>query len=154
MRYSARHVFEFSNSSAAAALEGSEIIPQCFDIWDIKVPSYKQELQIPDLRESMAQILAILKEAEIVPLQNIILGGISQGCATAIMTLLSTGIMLGGFIGLSGWLPFQEHITSISKYLDESPIICELKPLFRDKSIPMNRRVRRRNDCHDDSRSP
>lgn len=49
----------------------------------------------------------IHEESEFVPLKNIILGGISQGCATAIFTLLSSGLSLGGFVGLSSWLPFQ-----------------------------------------------
>ncbi|KAF2459402.1 Alpha/Beta hydrolase protein [Lineolata rhizophorae] len=47
----------------------------------------------------------IEKEALEVPLDYIILAGISQGCATAIYTLLGGNIQLGGFIGLSGWLP-------------------------------------------------
>ena len=63
---------------------------------------------IPGLRESALEILeTIKKESEYVPYENIILGGISQGCATAILALLSTGIKLGGYIGLCSFLPFQ-----------------------------------------------
>jgi lysophospholipase-2 len=43
---------------------------------------------------------------------RIILGGISQGCATAIHALLYGGIRLGGFIGLSSWLPIEPEITT------------------------------------------
>jgi predicted esterase len=42
-----------------------------------------------------------------------LLGGISQGCATAIHALISGGTQLGGFVGLCSWMPFQEDIASI-----------------------------------------
>lgn len=116
LRYSAQRDFEFSSSSFAEQLKGEEIISQWFDIWDIKVPNNKQELMIPGLQESIRDINDIIQEeAKVVPLENIILGGISQGCATAIYTLLSSSINLGlgGFIGLSSWLPFQSIIETM-----------------------------------------
>ncbi|CZR67002.1 uncharacterized protein PAC_16901 [Phialocephala subalpina] len=114
MRYSAQRDFEFSNSSFAEALKGEEIISQWFDIWSIDAPTEEEELMIPGLQESIGQILDIVKEeAKIVPMDRIILGGISQGCATAILTLLSSELELGGFIGLSSWLPFKEKTETI-----------------------------------------
>jgi lysophospholipase-2 len=111
LRYSAQRDFEFSNSSFAEALKGEEIISQWFDVWDITTPEDKEGLMIPGLKESIGQILKIIKdEAQEIPLERIILGGISQGCATAILTLLSSGIDFGGFIGWCSWLPFQEKI--------------------------------------------
>lgn len=111
LRYSAQRHFEFSSSSFAEALKGEEIISQWFDVWDINTPDFKQDLMIPGLGESIRQILNIItEEAQEVPIERIILGGISQGCATAILTLLSSGITLGGFIGWCSWLPFQKNI--------------------------------------------
>ena len=111
LRYSAQRDFEFSNSSFAEALKGEEIISQWFDVWDITTPEDKEDLMIPGLKESVGQILEIVKEeAQEIPLERIILGGISQGYATAILTLLSSGMDLGGFIGWCSWLPFQKKI--------------------------------------------
>ncbi|KAF8850772.1 alpha/beta-hydrolase [Acephala macrosclerotiorum] len=114
MRYSAQRDFEFSNSSFAEALKGEEIISQWFDVWDIKTPAEKEELMIPGLQESIEDILDIVRaESQTVPLDRIILGGISQGCATAILTLLSSDLQLGGFIGFCSWLPFKEKIEQL-----------------------------------------
>lgn len=114
LRYSAQREFEFSTSSFAEVLKGEEIISQWFDVWDIKMPDHKKELMIPGLQESIGNIVDIIREeAQMVPLERIILGGISQGCATAILTLLSSGMDLGGFIGWCGWLPFQKAIENL-----------------------------------------
>jgi predicted esterase len=111
LRYSAQRDFEFSNSSFAEALKGEEIISQWFDVWDLTTPEDKEDLMVPGLKESLGQILEIIKEeARNIPMERIILGGISQGCATAILTLLSSGMEFGGFIGWCSWLPFQKKI--------------------------------------------
>lgn len=103
--YCAMRDEEFRKNSFTEALNGEEIISQWFDLWDLDTPYERQELMIDGLRESMQQILEIVREeAAIVPLRNIILGGISQGNATALMTLLSSGLNLAGYIGLSSWL--------------------------------------------------
>lgn len=68
----------------------------------------------PGLQESVEQIFDLVKEeAQIVPMERLLLGGISQGCATAVLTLLSSGMRLGGFIGLCGWLPFEKKIAKV-----------------------------------------
>lgn len=116
LRYSAQRDFEFSNSSFAEALKGEEIISQWFDVWDITVPEDKEYLMIPGLQESIAQILEIIREqAQEIPLERIVLGGISQGCATAVLALLSSGMDLGGFIGWCSWLPFQKKVECLPK---------------------------------------
>ncbi|KAL3426810.1 phospholipase carboxylesterase [Phlyctema vagabunda] len=114
LRYSAQRDFEFSSSSFAESLKGEEIISQWFDVWDIKAPNEKQDLMIAGLQESIKDIIQIIQEeAEIIPLERVFLGGISQGCATGIHALLYSGLQLGGFIGLSSWLPFQNIIEQI-----------------------------------------
>ncbi|TVY34261.1 Acyl-protein thioesterase [Lachnellula occidentalis] len=114
LRYSAQRDFEFSNSSFAEALKGEEIISQWFDVWDIATPEDREELMIAGLQESIGDIVQVIREeAQRVPLSRIILGGISQGCATAILALMYTGMDLGGFVGLSSWLPFQKKIEKL-----------------------------------------
>ncbi|KAH8762338.1 Alpha/Beta hydrolase protein [Hyaloscypha finlandica] len=79
--------------------ENEQFISQWFDVWDVRNPEEKKELAIPGLRESIRQILEIIEqEAKMVPMERIILGGLSQGCATAILTLLSSGLEIGAFI--------------------------------------------------------
>lgn len=115
LRYSARRDSQFSSSSFASALKGEEIISQWFDVWDIQVPGEREELMMPGLQESIEQIVDVInEEAKLVPTERIILGGISQGCATASFTLLYSESHLGGFIGLSGWLPFEKSINTVA----------------------------------------
>jgi predicted esterase len=120
LRHSAQRDFEFSSSSFAEALKGEEIISQWFDMWKINTPDEKQELMIPGLVESMRIIIEIIKEeAQSVPLERIILDGTSQGCATAVHTLLSSGLNIGGFIGTIETLPnsSSKNNTKIFKYI-------------------------------------
>lgn len=43
--------------------------------------------------------------------QNVILGGLSQGCAAALIaTLLWDGEPLAAAFGMCGWLPYRGHI--------------------------------------------
>lgn len=115
LRYSARRDLQFSSSSFASALKGEEIISQWFDVWDIQAPEEREELIITGLQESIEQIVEVMtEEAKLVPIERIILGGISQGCATALFTLLYSELHLGGFIGLSGWLPFEKSINTVA----------------------------------------
>lgn len=115
IRYSAKRDDEFSNSSFASALKGEEFVSQWFDVWDVRDPEIRKELLAPGLLESIEQILVIIREeAESVPMERIILGGLSQGCAAAIYTLLFSGLDLGGFIGWCGWLPFQRAIEDLA----------------------------------------
>ena len=44
--------------------------------------------------------------------QRIVLGGISQGCATAIRAMLP-GRTLGAFVGFCGWMPFPRDVRAI-----------------------------------------
>lgn len=114
MRYCAKRDEEFKNSSFAEALKGEEIISQWFDAWDLHSPEEKKKLMLQGLRESVRQIRDIVEEeANIIGLEKVVLGGISQGCAAAVYTLLSTGFEIGGFVGVSSWLPFRMAIEEV-----------------------------------------
>ena len=98
-------VFPYSRLRASARF-GSDMC-QWFDMWSVEAPWEQVDLQTPGLSESAESILEIInREALEVPLDRIILAGISQGCVTAIYTLLIRNIQLVGFIGFCGWLPY------------------------------------------------
>jgi len=124
-------VFPTSKQLYAARFE--QDLYQWFDIWSVEKPEERKELQIDGLKESIRTVLNIIREeATLVPLEQIILAGISQGCATAILSLLLGGMKLGGFIGFSSWLPFQEEINrdhslqTITDLLDRNVIISKI----------------------------
>lgn len=50
---------------------------------------------------------------------RIVLGGLSQGCAASITTLLAGDRRLAGYIGMSGWLPFEAELSDISKDIED-----------------------------------
>jgi len=106
-----RWVFPTSKIRNSARFEAP--MSQWFDMWSVENHLEKNEIQIDGLRESVNEILDLIRtEAILISPDRIILGGISQGCATAIHTLLYGGIRLAGFIGLSSWLPFEPEITT------------------------------------------
>ncbi|KAG9196121.1 hypothetical protein G6011_01242 [Alternaria panax] len=87
---------------------------QWFDMSSVQRPQENGEIQKLGLWRSVTQILQMIKqEADVIGSQNVILAGISQGCATAIFALLVSGMQLGGFIGLCGWLPLADEIQSV-----------------------------------------
>jgi lysophospholipase-2 len=93
---------------------------QWFDIWSLEDTEERKEMQKDGLRQSVAFIFEVVKkEMKNVPAEKIILGGISQGCATAIHALFGGGIRLGGLIGFCGWLPFQREMDGIAKCVKE-----------------------------------
>lgn len=53
------------------------------------------------------------RESAIVGAGNVILGGISQGCAIATYALLLGRRKLGSFIGLSSWLSSRETLKTM-----------------------------------------
>lgn len=67
-------------------------------------------------------------EVPVVGIGNVFLGGHGQGCATALYALLtyksSVGGVLGGAIGLSGWLPMQKVLNGFAlelKHVNDTP---------------------------------
>ena len=106
-----RWIFPTSKIRNSARFEAP--MSQWFDMWSVENHLEKNEIQIDGLRESVKEVLDLIRtEAALISPDRIILGGISQGCATAIHTLLYGRIRLGGFIGLSSWLPFEPEIAT------------------------------------------
>lgn len=111
----------FPSSQKRYSTVFQEEMDEWFDIYSLTDPSMQEELQIEGLRDSVKHILNIInKELEFVPASNIILLGISQGCATAIHALLAGQHQLGGFIGIAGWLPFLKQVDDLSKFYKDT----------------------------------
>lgn len=106
-------------------------INQWFDNYSLEDPNIRSELQLEGLQES-SQFLRNLIEDEAELLSNdstfgdgysrVVIGGLSQGCAASVFCLLGglltgedSGVRkpLGGFIGMSGWLPFERELAEI-----------------------------------------
>lgn len=89
-------------------------INQWFDNYSLEDPSQKEYLQVAGLQETMEFVHEIIrKESRIVGVQNVIVGGLSQGCSMALHVMLTFEDTLGGFVGMSGWLPFRKSIDFI-----------------------------------------
>ncbi|MCJ1255894.1 hypothetical protein MMC24_003712 [Lignoscripta atroalba] len=92
-------------------------INQWFDNWSLETPTGREELQIDGLRETSAYIHELLKEEiDLVGAKNIVLGGLSQGCAATLVSLLTwDGEPLAAAVGMCGWLPFRKHLEDIAR---------------------------------------
>lgn len=92
-------------------------LTEWFDIVSLTSPEEDGEKQREGLREAVDHVDALiaLEVAHGIPEERIFLGGISQGCATALHVLLASGRRLGGFVGMSGWLPFAHDLRVICK---------------------------------------
>ncbi|KAL2135757.1 hypothetical protein VTI74DRAFT_7127 [Chaetomium olivicolor] len=89
---------------------------QWFDNWVLEPPhaADREELQVPGLRETTTYLHGLLlAEIAAVPggAANVVLGGLSQGCAAALVALLLwEGPLLAAAIGMCGWLPFAARL--------------------------------------------
>ncbi|KAL8651989.1 MAG: hypothetical protein Q9226_004457 [Calogaya cf. arnoldii] len=108
-------IFPSSQKRYSTVFQGE--MDEWFDIYSLTNPSTQEELQVEGLRDSIKHILEIIdREAEVVLPSNIVLLGISQGCATAIHALLACQHLLGGFIGIAGWMPYRQQILDLARY--------------------------------------
>lgn len=106
-------------------------INQWFDNYSLEDPNTRTDLQLDGLEESSEFLRKLIDEEAGILLKNpaisdgygrIVIGGLSQGCAASVFCLLggfpSDGgekMPLGGFIGMSGWLPLESEIAELLK---------------------------------------
>ncbi|EPS36242.1 hypothetical protein H072_10309 [Dactylellina haptotyla CBS 200.50] len=104
-----------------------EEMTEWFDIYSLTFPSEKEDLQISGLRSSVLHLRQVIGQ-ELGRLDGdvgkVILSGISQGEATALVLFLLQEHKFGGFMGFSGWLPLSRHIEGPSSI--PSSIIASL----------------------------
>lgn len=95
---------------------GSQI-SQWFDMKATKSPHDGEDEEQEALMDAIDFIGTIVEqEAALIGSKNVILGGISQGCASAIHALLDKAIPLGGFLGLSSWLPLYDELGGLYSF--------------------------------------
>ncbi|KAL2160758.1 hypothetical protein VTH06DRAFT_955 [Thermothelomyces fergusii] len=94
-----------------------EAMPAWFEAHSLTDITARQDLQMAGIRDSVRYVTGLLEE-ETARLGGaagrVVLGGISQGGAVAMWTLLCAGAgdvarRLAGFVGASVWLPFAEN---------------------------------------------
>ncbi|KAL9635239.1 MAG: hypothetical protein Q9204_002691 [Flavoplaca sp. TL-2023a] len=102
-------------SKRRAQIYHRSVINQWFDNWSLATPNEKTDLQVPGLRESSAYVHSLLKDAIAqVGAENVVLGGLSQGCAAALIALLMwDGEPIVTAFGMCGWLPFCKQMEDI-----------------------------------------
>jgi predicted esterase len=85
---------------------------QWFDNWHLEEYRKRQHLMVDGLNRSCGYMHGLLKEAvQEVRGENVVLWGLSQGCATALVSLLTwEGQELAGVVGMCGWLPFGNEL--------------------------------------------
>ncbi|RBR17509.1 hypothetical protein FVER53590_12021 [Fusarium verticillioides] len=121
-----RWVFPSSRELWSAAFE--EDMPAWFEAHSLTDTIARQDLQIPGIRQSVSYIKTILdQEIERIggDTSRVVLGGISQGAAVAIWTLLcldSVERPLGAFFATNTWLPFASSIENYLSNEQKSPI--------------------------------
>ncbi|KAF1991552.1 alpha/beta-hydrolase [Aulographum hederae CBS 113979] len=103
-----------------SSMLGGSPLNQWFDISSLAEPWRAMDQQVAGLKENVEMIQTLVREeAAKVGIKNVIIGGLSQGCATALTALLGLDVSdletegqgaLGGFIGIAGWLPQAKDI--------------------------------------------
>ncbi|KGO37928.1 Phospholipase/carboxylesterase/thioesterase [Penicillium expansum] len=116
--------FVFPTASKRRATRFKKMpINQWFDNYSIDDPGERTDLQVEGLCET-AELICDLISQEVHILgagshKKIILWGLSQGCAAGIFTLLGGWLdaskirTIGAFVGMSGWLPFEQQLQEI-----------------------------------------
>ncbi|KAJ4245550.1 hypothetical protein NW762_014059 [Fusarium torreyae] len=116
----ARLIFPTSKKRRSSAFRRA-MLTQWFDVALLEDPSYRNQTQYQGLEESSREIFHLISEERgKISDKNILIGGISQGCAMSIVCLLALGFPIGGFVGMSGWLPFASEIQKLAADDDES----------------------------------
>lgn len=88
-------------------------MPAWYDIKSLgNVQSQQDEEGVMSSIERLKQLLAEEVEAGI-PMDRIVVGGFSQGCAISLSTSIILDQKLAGVIGLSGYLPIKERLLAL-----------------------------------------
>lgn len=105
----------FPSAKARLSTVFQEEINEWFDIYSLGDTSKESHCQVEGLRNAVRFILDLVEEeAKLVETsEKVVLGGISQGEATALQAFLCGRRKLGAFVGASGWLPFAGQIEAI-----------------------------------------
>lgn len=114
----ARFVFPTAARRRAQAFNRSKT-HQWFDNYSplsVEGQRIHETWQLEGLRETTHFVHKLIhQEVSIIGAENVILGGLSQGCAASMIAiLLWDGPPLRAMFGMCGWLPLREHIELIA----------------------------------------
>jgi len=90
---------------------------QWFDNWHMEEFGKRQDLAREGLNKSCKYVHGILrKEIALIGEKNVVLWGLSQGCATSLTSLLTwDGTPFAATVGMCGYLPFSNFIKEIAE---------------------------------------
>lgn len=119
----------FPTSQSRFSTVFREEMVEWFDVYSLTDPSLRQKLQTEGLQQSVAFVSRLVEE-EIKTADGdagrVVLGGISQGCATAIRAMLSCP-KLGAFVGFCGWMPFPDDARDVCSNRDTPVFLSHAK---------------------------
>lgn len=116
----------FPSSQERYSTVFQEEMDEWFDIYSLTDPTAREELQVEGLRDSVGFLLKLIhNEVELLngDASRLFIMGISQGYATGLLAMLAEQYKLGGFIGLSGWMPFRAQIEEMGKKGSGGPVM-------------------------------
>ncbi|PQE09917.1 acyl- thioesterase protein [Rutstroemia sp. NJR-2017a BVV2] len=95
-------------SRTRATIYKKSFTHQWFDCWHLDACTKRHDLMREGLGRSCAYVHFLLqREMEIVGARNVVLWGMSQGCATGLAAVVTwEGEPFAGMVGMCGWLPF------------------------------------------------
>ena len=110
----AKLIFPTASRNRATIYKRS-YIHQWFDNWHLEDATRRQDLMRDGLFSSVGYIHSLLQaEIEDVGKENVVLWGLSQGCATSLSTLLTwDGEPFAAVVGMCGWLPYSNILLEI-----------------------------------------
>lgn len=121
----------FPSSKTLWSTTFQEEFPSWFEAYSLTDTTARQDLQVEGIQDSVGYISGIVHD-EINRLdgnsERLILGGISQGGAIAMWTLLGQPTRLGAFIGTNTWLPFAanlQHILTLGDRAHHDPSVFD-----------------------------
>jgi predicted esterase len=106
-------------------------ITQWFDYWPFASTKNQHDPEVDGLKASCDFVHELIQRAiaEVGP-SNVVVGGLSQGCAASLISLLLwDGPQLGAYVGMCGWLPFRELMAkAIGQPADAEDDVFEQNP--------------------------
>ncbi|KAH0362038.1 alpha/beta-hydrolase, partial [Aureobasidium melanogenum] len=103
----------FPNSGLLKSERFDTELSQWFDMWSTEKPHDQEEMSRAGIEKATARIVNLISaESKFVPFDHIFLGGISQGAAVAIHSLIRSRLQIGGYLGFCTWLPSHDEVKS------------------------------------------
>lgn len=114
-----------SGSLRKTTVFGGKLTHAWFDITDFADRTEGEQQQKEGLKESVEYLGQLVRDVVEDKSRDgnfdVFVGGLSQGCATSMILLLSGELdrlglsrKFGGFVGFSGWLPFRRQIDEVA----------------------------------------